>query len=189
MGHLGDFKLFSIYFVLIICIHTVLTFTTPEVQRFLEDPPHYHSDIELQDLFAKLAKDYPDLAQVHSIGTSLEGRDLLVIEINKNVRKRGILIPMFKYVANMHGDETIGRELMIYLAQYLLDNYGKVPEVTQLVDTTDIFLMPSMNPDGYNRSRVSETKNSLLCTLCNLIAFNLLQCSLCESVNVFVWKE
>lgn len=51
-------------------------------------------------------------------------------------------------------DETVGREMLIYLAQYLLDNYGIVPEVTKLVDTTDIWLMPSMNPDGYNRSKV-----------------------------------
>lgn len=154
---LKDVKLF-ILFVSIACISTVLTFTTQvtEVQEFLNEPPHYHSDAELSDLFAKLVKDYPNLARLHSIGTSLEGRELLVIEINQNVRQRSLLTPMFKYVANMHGDETIGRELMIYLAQYLLSNYGKVPEITNLVDTIDIFLMPSMNPDGFNRSKVSD---------------------------------
>lgn len=153
----NDIKLFAL-FVTIFCVSTAFAFTTQvqEVQEFLNKPPHYHTDNELSDLFAKLAKDYPNLARVHSIGTSLDGRDMLVIEINKNVRQRGLLIPMFKYVANMHGDETIGRELMIYLAQYLLSNYGKVPEITDLVDTTDIFLMPSMNPDGFNRSMVSN---------------------------------
>lgn len=95
------------------------------------------------------------MARVHSIGKSVEGRELTVLEINKNVRKRSLLTPMFKYVANMHGDETVGRQLLVYLAQYLLTNYGIVPEVTKLVDTTDIFLMPSLNPDGYERSKVS----------------------------------
>lgn len=128
-------------------------FTIPEDESFLENL-HYHTGDEIQDLFARLAKDYGSLARVHSIGTSLEGRDLTVIEISKNVRKRPLLMPMFKYVANMHGDETVGRELLVYLAQYLLKNYGKIPEVTQLVDTTDIFLMPSMNPDGFARSVV-----------------------------------
>lgn len=129
--------------------------TIAEDESFLEHP-HYHGTNEIQDLFARLAKNYPDLARVHSIGTSLEGRDLTVIEISKNVRKRSILVPMFKYVANMHGDETVGREMLVYLAEYLLRNYGRIPEVTQLVDKTDIFLMPSMNPDGFERSVVSR---------------------------------
>lgn len=124
-------------------------------ESFLKNS-HYHNTEEIEVLFNKLQKDYPTLVRVHSIGSSLEDRDLIVIEIRKDVdRPRSILVPMFKYVANMHGDETVGRELMIYLAQYLLFNYGKVPEVTELINRTDIFLMPSMNPDGFERSIVS----------------------------------
>lgn len=58
-----------------------------------------------------------------------------------------------------YSDETVGREMLIYLAQYLVDNYGILPEVTKLVDTTDIWLMPSMNPDGFNRSKVRIIRN------------------------------
>lgn len=43
--------------------------------------------------------------------------------------------------------------MLIYLAEYLVKNYGVIPEVTDLVDTTDIYLMPSMNPDGFAKSR------------------------------------
>lgn len=132
----------------------ITAFTIAEDESFLTNP-HYHSTEEIQTLFARLAKANPDLVRVHSVGSSLEQRDLTVIEISKNVRHRSILKPMFKYVANMHGDETVGRTLMVYLAEYLVYNYGKVSEVTQLVDTTDIFLMPSMNPDGFERSVVS----------------------------------
>lgn len=150
------FKYGKISVVLVLCLVLSLTiaFTIPEDETFLQNA-QYHDTNELQDLCARLAKDYPDLVRVHSIGSSSEGRDLTVIEITKNVRKRSILVPMFKYVANMHGDETVGRELLIYLAEYLLFNYGKIPEVTKLVDTTDIFLMPSMNPDGFENSKVS----------------------------------
>lgn len=140
--------------VLVCCSSLVLAFTTPEQQDFLNEEPHYHSEEQMLDLFARLAKKYPHLARVHSLGSSLEGRDLAAIEISGYVQRRPLLMPMFKYVANMHGDETVGREMLIYLAQYLLDNYDRLPEIKNLVDTTDIFLMPSLNPDGFNRSKV-----------------------------------
>lgn len=81
----------------------VFGFTTPEKQNFLNEQPHYHTEEQLLDLFAHLAKQYPNLAKVHSLGASLEGRDLSVIQISSNVGRRNLLKPMFKYVANMHG--------------------------------------------------------------------------------------
>lgn len=53
----------------------------------------------------------------------------------------------------MHGNEVVGRELVLKLADYLCDQYkAKDPEVRRLVNTTRIHLMYSMNPDGYERA-------------------------------------
>lgn len=109
---------------------------------------------ELQQLFRSLEQRYPHLARVFSIGKSVEGRDLLVLEISENVGQRNLGEPMVKYVANMHGDEAVGRELLIILGQYLLDRYGKDDRISRLVNQTDIYLMPSMNPDGFEKSLV-----------------------------------
>ena len=56
---------------------------------------------------------------------------------------------MVKYSGNMHGDESVGREMIIALATHLLANYGVQDRVTQLLDNTEIHLVPSMNPDGF----------------------------------------
>lgn len=131
------------------------------------DAPKYDNYDELTTLFKQLQEEYPNLAKLHSIGRSVKNRELWAIEINRNVSDRALLTPMFKYVANMHGDEAIGRQLMVYLARYLLANYGKDERVTKLVDTTDIYLMPSMNPDGYENSQVSfYYYKHLMCKIC-----------------------
>ncbi len=57
--------------------------------------------------------------------------------------------PNVKYVANMHGNEAVGRELMLHLILHLVQNYETDYYVRWLLDNTRIHIMPSMNPDGF----------------------------------------
>lgn len=148
MNYFGLISL--VYFLCGIGARTILY----ENEDFLEDPK-YFSHEELTSLFKTLEVEHPELVKRHSIGKSIGGRDLWVLEISKDVHNRTLGKPMFKYVANMHGDETVGYQLLIYLAQYLINNYESVPRVKSLVDSVDIYLMPSMNPDGFAMSKVS----------------------------------
>jgi carboxypeptidase D len=100
-----------------------------------------------------IAGQYPDITKLESIGQSVQGRELWVIEISDNPGVNEIE-PEFKYVANMHGDETVGRELSLYLIEWLVEGYGNNQRATDLINNTDIFIMPTMNPDGFeNGSR------------------------------------
>jgi hypothetical protein len=49
----------------------------------------------------------------------------------------------------MHGDETVGTVLCLNFLELLLQGYGTDPDITVRVDNTEIWLLPLMNPDGY----------------------------------------
>lgn len=58
--------------------------------------------------------------------------------------------PEFRYTAGIHGNEVLGRELLLLLMQYLCHEYRDGnPRVRSLVQDTRIHLVPSLNPDGY----------------------------------------
>lgn len=61
--------------------------------------------------------------------------------------------PDVKYVGNIHGNEPVGRELLLHLIEYFVTNYHTDPYVKWLLDNTRIHILPSMNPDGYAVSK------------------------------------
>jgi hypothetical protein len=109
-----------------------------------------------------LQKQFPKIISLIQIGTSVEGRPLMFAKLTAPA-KSGIKAPSarpeFKYVANMHGDEIVGRELMVKLIEDLAMNYGKENRITQLLDTVQIYIMPSMNPDGAIKRQRGNANN------------------------------
>ena len=129
----------------------------------------HHNNEEVYQILDELHRTYPDVTRLYSVGQSVEGVKLWVLELSEKPGEHVRLKPEFRYIANMHGNEVVGRELVLQLARLLLENYKAAREepflsdtrpsgpkfVEKLLRTTRIHLMPTMNPDGYSRSNVS----------------------------------
>lgn len=142
-----DTSLSLIFVVTLICAQQ----QQRENELFLSNPKY--ADYEhLQYTLFNLVSSYPDKAKMYGIGQSVDGRELWVLNIRPNIsHPRPLLMPMVKYVGNIHGDEFLGRQLLLYFAEWLLTNYHHNKEIQALMDNTDIHLLPSMNPDGFER--------------------------------------
>lgn len=107
----------------------------------------YRSNPEIEAAFAAWEAAYPGLCLYGGIGTSVRGRTLWVIRISANAGVEADK-PAVKLVSTIHGDEPVGTELLLNFAELLLTEYGRDPRITALVDSTDIWILPLMNPDG-----------------------------------------
>jgi len=111
----------------------------------------YHSYKELERDLLALQDSYPQLAQVLSIGESLEGRNIYAIKISDNVYQDEDEAEVF-FVGCHHAREWISVEVPYLLAKYLLENYATNSEVKSLVDASEIWIVPLLNPDGLEYS-------------------------------------
>src|SRR5690606_15000882 len=117
----------------------------------------YPSFDELTNKLFELEAARPDIFKLFSIGKSVQGRDLWVMKISDNVEIDEIE-PEFKYISSMHGDEIVGREFSVRLIETIAKDYDSNPQIKKIVDNTEIYIMPSMNPDGSHLRRRANAR-------------------------------
>ncbi|MGD2092629.1 MAG: M14 family metallopeptidase [Candidatus Aminicenantes bacterium] len=107
----------------------------------------YHNYNETNTLLREWESNYPGMAQVTTIGYSIEGRELNVIKISDNV-SIDEAEPNIFIVGCHHAREWISVEVPLLFAQYLLEHYPDNPEVRRAVNGVQVYIMPIQNPDG-----------------------------------------
>ncbi len=108
----------------------------------------YHNYQALTNALKQVAGQNPKITKLTSIGKTLKGRDLWVLQVSgvkgpSPQEKQALLI-----CGNLEGDHVIGSEVALGIAKYLVEQYGKDEKVTRVLDTRTFYIIPRLNPDG-----------------------------------------
>ncbi|HEY1114431.1 MAG TPA: M14 family zinc carboxypeptidase, partial [Chitinophagaceae bacterium] len=114
----------------------------------------YYSFAEMESAMDVLVAKYPSIAQKISIGKTFENRDIWVIKISDNVITDEANEPEVLYMGLQHAREAITGSSMIFLMQYLCENYAMDQKIRGLIDNREFFIIPCFNPDGWEYNRL-----------------------------------
>ncbi len=112
------------------------------------DFSEYFKYDELTAHLQGLARAYPHLATLESIGRSWRERDIWAMTITDSSTGAPEDKPGFYIDAHIHAEEVATSHTALYTIWYLLTRYGTDAEVTWLLQNMTFYILPRTNPDG-----------------------------------------
>jgi predicted deacylase len=111
-------------------------------------PLKYHSEIEITAWLKALPAREPDLIEYHTIGTSLQGREIGVVSIGFGAGQNRNTKPAIVINATHHGDEKIATESALHFIETLIADQHH-PEIATMLARYTFHIQPMVNPDGH----------------------------------------
>ncbi|HPC97705.1 MAG TPA: M14 family metallopeptidase [Bacteroidales bacterium] len=108
----------------------------------------YYTNAGIADLCSRLAKAYPNLVTMESIGKSYQGRDIIVLTVSDKKAGNPDLKPGFWIDGNIHSIELQGTEMALYTAWYLCEMYATNNFIRELLAEKTFYIAPTINPDA-----------------------------------------
>ncbi len=123
----------------------------PELNPKITTPfPAYLNYQLTVDQLKKWNSEAPEMTEVGTYGKSKRGTDIYYIRINHphHADKKKTLV-----TACIHGNEPLSASTVMCYIGTILDKYGEDKEVTDLVNSRDLYFVPVISPDSYPNSR------------------------------------
>ena len=146
----------------IFCEENENIFETPENYDFKpsDDFGGFYTYNEMLNELDDMHSLYPEIISARSdikdetfsssphIHETYEGRYLQWVKIsdNPNISEGE---PQILYTALHHAREPASLQQLIYFMWYLLENYDSNDSIKQIIDNSELFFVPCVNPDGY----------------------------------------
>ena len=151
------------------CEEVENSYVTPENYDFKQSDEFggFYTYNEMLNELDDMHSQFPDIVSVRSeikdetysgsphIHETYEGRFLQWIKIsdNPNISENE---PQILYTALHHAREPASLQQLIYFMWYMLENYNSNESIKQIIDNSELFFIPCVNPDGYIYNETSE---------------------------------
>ena len=112
------------------------------------DYTRYHNYEELTAALRDLAKAHAALAKLVEVARTREGRTVWALEIAGTAGPPAAERPALLIAANFEGDQVVGSELALFVAESLLTGYATNPAIKQRLDEQALYILPRVNPDA-----------------------------------------
>ncbi len=115
---------------------------------------------QMSQLLKDLNTTYPQTTKLFSIGHTWQERELWCLELSAPIfaTKHKTGVAMF---GNIHGGEQQSGMGAAYTAWWLATQYGKDAKATKILSKYNVYIVPLINPDGYERSFLISTRQNM----------------------------
>ena len=125
--------------------------TKPKNPNLTVKSPKHLSYPQIANQIKDWKKEADDLVEIDTYGQTKNGKELYYIRINNSFNKTKK--PVVLITACIHGNEPLATGITLNYIGYLLDGYGKNKQITELVDSRDLYFIPVVSPESYPNSR------------------------------------
>jgi len=108
----------------------------------------YFTNEQIQSMLETWTTAFPRLTNLSQIGLSHEKRPIWLISLTNQLTGNDLEKPALWIDANIHATELAGSTTALFIVEQLLTAYGTDEQVTHLLNTSVIYLVPRVNPDG-----------------------------------------
>jgi len=142
------------------CASTVANLPEPPAHHFENNSyAGFYKYQDMLDALDSMAVLYPNLITVKApISTFLthENRPIYHVKISDDPNSDDLTEPNVLYSSIHHAREPMSMSQTIFYMWYLLENYSTDTEIQYLVDNTEMYFVPCINPDGYIHNEAND---------------------------------
>jgi carboxypeptidase T len=107
----------------------------------------FHNYAEVTTELRNAASTYSSIGRLSSVGNSYQGRALNMFKISDNVATDENE-PEVLFTCNQHAREHLTTEMCLRIVNRFTQGYATDSAIKRFVDSTEIYVIPNVNPDG-----------------------------------------